>query len=73
MWAELVTAARPIAPPTGDDLLTIQEGADRCTVDYETFRRWVVKGVLPHVIIGPFHIKRVRRRDVERLIQQGVV
>jgi excisionase family DNA binding protein len=50
-----------------DDMMTLQAAADLCTVDYETFRRWVAKGVLPHVAIGPHNLKRVYRRDVERL------
>jgi excisionase family DNA binding protein len=55
----------------GDDLLTLQEAADRCTVNYETFRRWVAKGVLRYTIVGPYSTMRVRRRDVENLIRDG--
>lgn len=58
-------------PVERSNLLTLQEAADICTVDYETFRRWVAKGVLPHVVIGPANLKRVWRRDVERLIRAG--
>jgi excisionase family DNA binding protein len=66
-------ADTPLSPPPDErgDLLTLQEGADECRVDYETFRRWVAKGVLPHVVVGPFKLKRVYRRDVDRLIRPG--
>lgn len=50
-----------------DDLMTLQEGAKMCTVEYETFRRWVAKGVLPHVVI--VGEKRVLRRDVVKLLR----
>jgi excisionase family DNA binding protein len=52
-------------------MLTLQEAADLCTVDYETFRRWVAKGVIPHVLIGPNNLKRVYMRDVEELIRDA--
>jgi excisionase family DNA binding protein len=55
----------------GDDLLTLKEAADRCAVDYETFRRWVAKGALRYTIVGPYSTMRVRRRDVENLIREG--
>lgn len=61
--------SRPVSSPR--DLLTLQEAAEICTVDYETFRRWVAKGVLPHVVIGPSRLKRVYRGDVESLIRNG--
>lgn len=69
MSLESVPRAPRHPPPTGADLLTLEEGAELCTVEYETFRRWVAKGVLPHVIVGPFKLKRVRRRAVEKLIK----
>lgn len=56
-------------PPDPDELLTLEECAAMCTVDYETFRRWVAKGVVPHVQVGPSNLKRVRRRDVDALIR----
>lgn len=67
-------SSAPVQPPPPDErrtMLTLQEAADVCTVDYETFRRWVQKGVLPHVVIGPSRLKRVYRRDVLQLIRQG--
>lgn len=61
----------PADPPSdeGEGLLTLQEAADLCTVEYETFRRWVAKGVLPHVAIGPHGLKRVKRKDVDHLMR----
>lgn len=77
MRLEPVSDINPVPEPNAPspqaegkrNLLTLQEGADICDVDYETFRRWVAKGVLPHVVIGPSNLKRVYRRDVERLIR----
>lgn len=60
-----------IEVPDRRQKLTLQEAADLCTVDYETFRRWVAKGVIPHIQIGPNNLKRVYRRDVEKLIRDG--
>lgn len=51
--------------------MTLAEAASFCHVDYNTFHRWVVKGVLPHVLVGPYRSMRVYRRDVEHLIQPG--
>lgn len=59
----------PLPPAPPDDLLTLQEAADLCTVSYDTFLRWVAKDVLPHVTIGPHRLKRVRRADVLHLIR----
>jgi excisionase family DNA binding protein len=59
----------PRPAPNGDDLLTLEAAAEICTVSYETFRRWVAKGVLPHVTVGPNKLKRVRRRDVDSLLR----
>ena len=42
-----------------------------CGVDYDTFLRWVRKGAVPYVVVGPHNRKRVSRRDVEELIRQG--
>lgn len=69
MGAHAVATEPPTPPEPGDDLLTLQEGAEICTVEYETFRRWVAKGVLPHVAVGPNGLKRVRRRDVDNLMR----
>lgn len=53
------------------EMLTISEAAELCHVDYDTFLRWVIKGVLPHVVVGPHNSRRVYRRDVEALIRPG--
>jgi excisionase family DNA binding protein len=65
---------RPRAAPAEPDhreRIGLVEAARMCGVDYDTFLRWVSKGVLPHVRVGPYHRKRVYRRDVEKLIRQG--
>lgn len=58
-------------PPAPDDKLSLSTAAKMCGVDYDTMLRWVAKGVLPHVQVGPFHRKRVRRSDVDALIRSG--
>lgn len=57
--------------PLEDEKMTLREAAEACHVDYDTLLRWVAKGVIPHVVVGPFRRKRVYRHDVERLIRDG--
>lgn len=59
------------SPPPDDrrEKIALSVAAAMCGVDYNTFLRWVVKGVIPHVLVGPFNRKRVYRRDVEALIR----
>lgn len=52
-----------------EPLMSVREAAALCHVDYDTMLRWVAKGVLPHVVVGPHRAKRVYRCDVVRLIQ----
>ena len=61
-------SSKPLDP---DEKLTIGEAAIVCGVDYDTFLRWVRKGVLPHVLVGPAKSIRVTRRDVDALIVPG--
>lgn len=64
--------AEPTTQPERRELMTITEAAERCGVDYDTFLRWVAKGVLPHVVVGPFNRKRVYKRDVEKLVRDVI-
>lgn len=68
-------SASPSTPPPVDrrNLLSIREAAERCHVDYDTFLRWVLKGVIPHVVVGPANLKRVYERDVDGLIRDGPI
>lgn len=63
--------AETIELPDRRRLLTLQEAADLCRVDYDTVLKWVRAGALPFVEVGPTRIKRVYRRDVELMIQPG--
>jgi excisionase family DNA binding protein len=54
-----------------DEMLTVAQAARLCHVDYDTFLRWIAKGALEHMVVGPCRRKRVWRRDVERLIRPG--
>lgn len=49
-----------------DPLLTPSKAAKRLGVTSETIRRWMKKGALPYVEVGPNHRKRVYLSDVER-------
>lgn len=60
-------------PPAPDDLLTLQEVAEWLRRNYETIRRWVAKGVIPHKVVGPYRSIMVERREVEKLIQDGTL
>lgn len=65
-------AASPL-PNSEREKIALSVAAKMCSVDYDTFLRWVMKGVIPHVTIGPFNRKRVYRDDVEALIRAGEV
>ena len=60
---------RPATEEDIRDLISLQEAAEMCTVDYDTFLRWVAKDILPHVVIGPNRIKRVRRAHVLHIMR----
>lgn len=52
---------------TAERLLSIAESADRLGINYETFRRWIVKGIVKRVKrVGP-RLLRVPESEVERL------
>ena len=68
-WID-ATVAGQAEPEHPAPVLTLMDAAAICTVSHETFRRWVAKGVLPHVVIGPYNLKRVYRRDVDRLVRE---
>jgi predicted site-specific integrase-resolvase len=61
----------PSQPDDEDEKLPLSKAAKMCGVDYDTFLRWVLKGAVPYVVVGPHNRKRVRRRDVNRLIRSG--
>lgn len=61
----------PLSEDEADEKLPLSRAAKMCGVDYDTFLRWVLKGAVPYVVVGPHNRKRVSRRDVEQLIRQG--
>lgn len=56
-----------------NNLISLSEAAEICGVDYDTVRKWCVAGALPYVEVGPTAIKRVYRRDAERMVRRGSV
>jgi excisionase family DNA binding protein len=61
------TMTKPIAGGDDDDaLLTAHDVARRYGVDCETVRRWVRKGILPVVRVGPTQRIRFHHGDIER-------
>jgi predicted site-specific integrase-resolvase len=63
--------SRPSVQDEAEEKLPLSRAAKMCGVDYDTFLRWVLKGVVPYVVVGPYNRKRVLRRDVETLIRPG--
>ena len=53
-------------------LLSMREVAEVLGVSTATVRRMVVSGRLPSVRFGPKSWHRIRREDVERLIEAGL-
>jgi predicted site-specific integrase-resolvase len=68
-----MSGVNPLASssPEDDEKLPLSKAAKMCGVDYDTFLRWVLKGAVPYVLVGPYNRKRVLRRHVEQLIRQG--
>jgi excisionase family DNA binding protein len=64
-----VTSARPKAHHAtieADPLLRPGTVAKRLGVTTETLRRWMAKGALEFVEVGPFKRKRIRQSEIER-------
>jgi len=60
----------PHEPSDDPRLMSVREAAELCHVDYETFRRWIAKGVIEAFSVGPFSLIRVRRVDVQALVKK---
>lgn len=48
-----------------ETLLTVRQAARRLGVNPETLRRWVRKGAIPYVELGPNKRKKFRQSDVD--------
>ncbi len=55
----------------GTDLLTVAEVASLLRLKPSTVRAWVLRRRIPYVKVG--RLVRVRRADVEAVIERGVV
>jgi len=51
------------------DLLTVKQVAAFLDVSEPTVRRWINKGDLPANHVGPRHLLRVRRADLEKFLR----
>lgn len=57
---------RPAFDSDGEPLLTAADAARRLGVSVDTVRRWVRKGSVTYVEIGPYRRKRLRQCDVDQ-------
>ncbi len=55
-----------------DALLTTTEAAEILNVHLNTVRRWSNNGILEAYRIGPRCDRRIRRRDIDKLLKQKV-
>lgn len=47
-----------------EEYLTVQDFANRFGVQTSVVRGWVRKGLIRYVLVGPRHIRHVRRSDI---------
>lgn len=59
----MTARARPPA------LLTVREAAARLTVDASTVKRWIAKGALQAVAVGPYHRLRVTPAELAKHVR----
>jgi excisionase family DNA binding protein len=62
-------AKTPAKTNGSEDLLSTADVAAQYGVSDETVRRWIRKGVISYVMVGPFRLKRVPRAEVERKLE----
>ena len=49
-----------------DDLLTCREVAEMYRVQVETVRRWVRKGVITVILVGPYRHVRIPKTEADK-------
>lgn len=59
------------APADDDPLLSPLEASKICGTSAETIRRWIRKGVVPVVHVGPYRRPKIRRSIVLRDLRFG--
>lgn len=52
---------------TNSNLISVGEAARVCGVSDETIRKWILAGALPFIEVGPNFVRRIYRRDAERM------
>jgi excisionase family DNA binding protein len=52
------------------ELLTLQEACDMLKVHPNTLRQWDKNGVLPAIRIGTKRVRRYRKQDIMKLLNQ---
>lgn len=50
-------------------LLTPTQVAEIYDVDVETVRRWLRKGIIAHVLVGPYRYKRIPEAEAKRVFR----
>jgi excisionase family DNA binding protein len=51
---------------TTRELLTVMEVAQTYHVSDDTVRRWMRKGIIGYVMVGPFRVKRIPKVEAEK-------
>lgn len=51
-------------------LLTPTQVAEAYDVDVATVRRWLRKGIVAHVLVGPFRYKRIPESEARRVFRK---
>lgn len=59
-------ASRVYLDHDGEPLLTAEAAARRLGMNVETVRRWIRKGVIAYIEVGPYRRRRLRQCEVDR-------
>lgn len=58
-------------PNTPADFTTVHEFAQQYRVDASVVRSWIKKGHINYVLVGPRHMRRIRKSDILTMVQEG--